>query len=389
MGIYTECPAPAPPPPPLLNFDHDPPSSCSLLLLLLLILPPVTAQFQYSPPPPLDPFAKLRFDRTMAVVLVILVLVFFTLGFVSIYTRQCAERRIRGRLDLAVAIASGSERRPSRGLESAIIDTFPIFVYSEVKGLKIGKATLECAVCLNEFRDDETLRLIPKCSHVFHPDCIDTWLLNHNTCPVCRANLVPKPSDTAFSVAVQILDPGGPEPNISVPQPGYDPNWINPVDGNDGNMIIMNETHSVNLDDENRPVRSRSTGFEIRTLFPRSYSTGHSLVQLGENCERFTLRLPEEVRNRLVSSASATLDRTKSCSVTWHHENSGRSGYRTRSVGRNYLHYERLDRWGFMWTPPILGRAGPVRSTKDSKAIGVMDEAHVGERSSDRLFSKH
>uniref|UniRef100_B9I7Y4 Uncharacterized protein n=1 Tax=Populus trichocarpa TaxID=3694 RepID=B9I7Y4_POPTR len=37
---------------------------------------------------------------------------------------------------------------------------FPTLIYSVVKGLKIGKDALECVVRLNEFEDDETLRLI-------------------------------------------------------------------------------------------------------------------------------------------------------------------------------------------------------------------------------------
>ncbi|KAK7321227.1 hypothetical protein VNO77_31653 [Canavalia gladiata] len=386
MGIHMKCPAPAPP---QWNFDHE--RAFSLLLFLFFLLSPVTAQFQNMSPPPPDPFARLRFDKTMAVVLVILVIVFFALGFVSIYTRQCAERRIRGRFDLTVAITGGVERRPPRGLEPSIIDSFPVFVYSEVKSLKIGRTTLECAVCLNEFRDDETLRLIPKCSHVFHPDCIDAWLLNHSTCPVCRANLVPKPDDTASSVAIQIPDPGGSEPNRPEPETDSDPNCINPVD-QDGRNRIMTEAPNVNLDAHNRPIRSRSTGLGVSRLFPRSHSTGHSLVRPGDDRERFTLRLPEDVRNRLVSSA--TLSRTNSCGMTWQRESCGRTGYRTRSVGRNYLQYERfggqgrLDRWGFMWTPPFFSRTGSTRSTNDTnKGMRVMD-GDVDERSSDCLFSK-
>lgn len=42
----------------------------------------------------------------------------------------------------------------------------------------------------NEFEDEQTLRLIPKCNHVFHLECIGAWLDSHVTCPVCRANLV-------------------------------------------------------------------------------------------------------------------------------------------------------------------------------------------------------
>ena len=53
----------------------------------------------------------------------------------------------------------------------------------------IGKEKLECAVCLREFEDDETLRLIPKCDHVFHTECIDVWLASNVTCPLCRTDL--------------------------------------------------------------------------------------------------------------------------------------------------------------------------------------------------------
>ncbi|KAG5541806.1 hypothetical protein RHGRI_021593 [Rhododendron griersonianum] len=96
------------------------------------------------------------------------------------------------------------------GLDPSIIDALPTFVYSEIK--KDGMISLECAVCLNEFENAETLRLLPKCCHVFHPDCIEAWLSAHFTCPVCRSNLAPKPDavepEPADSVGVNdsILD---------------------------------------------------------------------------------------------------------------------------------------------------------------------------------------
>lgn len=48
----------------------------------------------------------------------------------------------------------------------------------------------DCSVCLGEFREEESLRLLPKCSHAFHVQCIDTWLRSHSNCPLCRANIV-------------------------------------------------------------------------------------------------------------------------------------------------------------------------------------------------------
>jgi hypothetical protein len=45
---------------------------------------------------------------------------------------------------------------------------------------------LECAVCLCQFEDNDILRLLPKCQHAFHVDCVDLWLASHSTCPLCR-----------------------------------------------------------------------------------------------------------------------------------------------------------------------------------------------------------
>ena len=237
-------------------------------------------------------------------------------------------------------------RRGPRGLSQEVINTFPTFVYSAVKGLKIGTSMLECAVCLNEFEDDETLRLIPKCNHVFHPDCIDVWLISHSTCPVCRANLVPRPGEISF-VAIQIPDPDveSDEPDRRSELESRHTTEMELINENRNGEVespkvnLLNQSRTVN---QNRPPRSRSTGFSFASIFPRSHSTGHSLIQPGENTERFTLRLPEEVRNNLLNS---TLNRTEN-RVTLRRVRSERRGYRTRSVGsgpgRNNLQYERF-----------------------------------------------
>ncbi|GBM97280.1 hypothetical protein AVEN_128811-1 [Araneus ventricosus] len=44
----------------------------------------------------------------------------------------------------------------------------------------------ECPICLDtSFRQDQIKRL--RCSHVFHQSCIDKWLYNNRSCPLCRA----------------------------------------------------------------------------------------------------------------------------------------------------------------------------------------------------------
>ncbi|KAA8538128.1 hypothetical protein F0562_027736 [Nyssa sinensis] len=73
------------------------------------------------------------------------------------------------------------------GLQPSTINSITVFRYKKSDRLIEGT---ECSVCLSEFQEDETLRLLPKCNHAFHIPCIDTWLRSHTNCPLCRASIV-------------------------------------------------------------------------------------------------------------------------------------------------------------------------------------------------------
>ncbi|XP_054787315.1 RING-H2 finger protein ATL46-like [Prosopis cineraria] len=85
------------------------------------------------------------------------------------------------------------------GLDQAFIDALPVFQYKEIVGLK---EPFDCAVCLCEFSEKDKLRLLPMCSHAFHINCIDTWLLSNSTCPLCRGTLL----TPGFSIENPIYD---------------------------------------------------------------------------------------------------------------------------------------------------------------------------------------
>ncbi|KAK5602083.1 hypothetical protein CRENBAI_017010 [Crenichthys baileyi] len=48
--------------------------------------------------------------------------------------------------------------------------------------------TTRCQICFCEYADGEKLRMLP-CFHDYHVQCIDRWLKDNITCPICRANL--------------------------------------------------------------------------------------------------------------------------------------------------------------------------------------------------------
>jgi Ring finger domain len=48
-----------------------------------------------------------------------------------------------------------------------------------------------CSICIEEFETGERLRLLPRCKHVFHTECILPWLTERQgCCPLCKTSVV-------------------------------------------------------------------------------------------------------------------------------------------------------------------------------------------------------
>ncbi|XP_063809515.1 E3 ubiquitin-protein ligase RNF149 [Pseudophryne corroboree] len=46
-----------------------------------------------------------------------------------------------------------------------------------------------CAVCIENYKPKDVVRILP-CKHIFHRQCIDPWLLEHRTCPMCKLDVI-------------------------------------------------------------------------------------------------------------------------------------------------------------------------------------------------------
>ncbi|XP_009603327.1 E3 ubiquitin-protein ligase ATL59-like [Nicotiana tomentosiformis] len=77
--------------------------------------------------------------------------------------------------------------RGLHGLEPLAVANFPTKKYSDAF-FTFAEDT-QCTVCLAEYREEDTLRILPLCGHYFHATCIDIWFRQHSTCPVCRISL--------------------------------------------------------------------------------------------------------------------------------------------------------------------------------------------------------
>ncbi|XP_052187864.1 RING-H2 finger protein ATL8-like isoform X1 [Diospyros lotus] len=88
---------------------------------------------------------------------------------------------VSSRSDLSI------RERGVNGLEPVVIANFPTKKYSDA--CFSSSEDVQCTVCLAEYHKEDTLRILPQCGHFFHVACIDKWLQQHPTCPVCRISL--------------------------------------------------------------------------------------------------------------------------------------------------------------------------------------------------------
>lgn len=153
--------------------------------------------------------------RIMLSAIIVLFFVVVVMISLHLYVRLYHIRRRRRRHRSLFLRRNGLNRRTrivlyadfpspssSRGLDSSVLKSLPVYTFSSVSRTA-GEAPSECAVCLSEFEDGEAARLLPKCKHSFHVECIDMWFHSHSTCPLCRS-----PVEAAGEEFVAVSVPG-------------------------------------------------------------------------------------------------------------------------------------------------------------------------------------
>ncbi|KAJ0240000.1 RING-H2 finger protein ATL28 [Hirschfeldia incana] len=186
----------------------------------------------------------------ITVVLTCVLLFVIVVGFISLFFWKCFLHQL---------FSAWTQRSPygdlihvttppppeNTGLDPFIIKSFPVFPYSSAT---MKNQCTECAICLSEFSDEDTVRLITICRHGFHSRCIDLWFRSHKTCPVCRCEL--------------------------------DPGLVGSGSRDSLHNTVTITIQDLNYHDQENPPSASSS--KRLTRFSRSHSTGHFMVKMTD-----------------------------------------------------------------------------------------------------------
>lgn len=131
-------------------------------------------------------YSPTAFDTNVVIVTAALLCVLVCALGINSFVRcmlHCSQR-------MAFESAEEAElRRKNTGMKKNQVKSLPMVVFSN--GQVAAETGLDqCSICLAEFAEGESLRVLPKCKHAFHIMCVDKWLLLHSSCPTCRQGLL-------------------------------------------------------------------------------------------------------------------------------------------------------------------------------------------------------
>ncbi|KAG2722480.1 hypothetical protein I3843_02G113200 [Carya illinoinensis] len=159
-----------------------------------------------------SPAVELTGKIMVVAVIVLFVVVVFVL-FLHLYAKwlwwrtdeanpSAHPRRRRRRFVFAPGQEPAISATLRRGLDPLVLRSLPVLIFNP-NDFKEG---LECAVCLSELLQGEKARLLPKCNHGFHVDCIDMWFQSHSTCPLCRNPVAPESSNSSNDTSAELAE---------------------------------------------------------------------------------------------------------------------------------------------------------------------------------------
>ncbi|XP_078177483.1 RING-H2 finger protein ATL64-like [Carex rostrata] len=105
----------------------------------------------------------------------LLIICFIVLGIVAALLCSKCKRKLQRGSTIAAS--------PAESPENEMIPRS--FLYSN------QSSGIQCLGCRSTIKVGEMVQELPICKHLFHENCLSTWLQSNSTCPLCRSNIHP------------------------------------------------------------------------------------------------------------------------------------------------------------------------------------------------------
>ncbi|EEF36830.1 zinc finger protein, putative [Ricinus communis] len=85
-----------------------------------------------------------------------------------------------------------SSRKQPKQIETSVLQ-----LYTMIRRSEVSTPDRQCVICFEELGAGSRATALP-CSHIFHTQCILTWLDNNLSCPLCRSPLTDLTGDNSL-----------------------------------------------------------------------------------------------------------------------------------------------------------------------------------------------
>lgn len=131
-------------------------------------------------------------------IIVVVGVIFSMSCFLSIVTyamRIVLMRRGAQGYETTVLAGNEEERRGLTDAELVAVGevVYSVTVYKAINQGLVDKGDelplMECSICLMDIKEGEKCRVLPKCSHMFHSTCLESWFQISVCCPLCKRSI--------------------------------------------------------------------------------------------------------------------------------------------------------------------------------------------------------